>query len=219
MELTVTSTIAQVLPQLEQFTSKQAPFAIAKALTATAQAVRAEMIKQTPVAFSEPGAFTRNAWAIQKADKQGLTAYVFAKDKQARYLKFGVQGGGRRIKGYEKKLEALGVAPTTYLVPTRNIKLNSQGNVPLSTFKRIETNLMGPMAKYFVGKPENDRRSFGVYERQANGSLKALFVERKSKPQYKTRLDMPTIGKHVVDAEFVAQLRQSWAFAMRTAKR
>lgn len=226
MEITVTSTIAQVMPQLDQFSSRQAPFAIAKALTQTAGLVRDEIKTQTPVAFDRPNAFTRNAWAIQKADKQALTAFVFAKDKQARYLKFGVQGGGRRVKGFERKVDgqtdADQKAGADKLVPTRNIKLDASGGVSLATIKRITQQAQGKAGRYFIGKPQgagqNAGRGWGIYER-TNGGRKIRLLMAFAQPKaYKTRLDMAGIGKRVVQQQFVAQLQQAWAYAMRTAR-
>lgn len=225
MNISVESNIREILPQLEQFTSRQAPFAIAKALTGTAIKVRDEYKAQTPVAFDRPNAFTRNAWAMQRAEKQNLTAYVFAKDKQARYLKFGVQGGGRRIKGFEKRFDAMGQhGPDDALVPTRNIKLDSTGGVSLATIKRMSQNMntKGTAGRYFIGKPKgagkNTARGWGIYARVGNNKrIEALMVFANT-PHYKKRFDMTAIGGRVVSQQFVAQLQQAWAYAMRTAK-
>ena len=225
MNISVESNIRQVMPQLEQFTSRQAPFTIAKALTNTAQLVRDEFKTQTPVAFDRPNAFTRNAWAMQKADKQTLTAMVFAKDQQARYLKFQVQGGQRRIKGFEKKFDSMGKhGPDNALVPTRNIKLDSTGGVSLATIKRMSQNMntKGTAGRYFIGKPKgagkNAGRGWGIYARVGNNKRIEALMVFASKPQYKRRFDMSAIGGRVVDKVFVAQLQQAWAYAMRTAK-
>lgn len=226
MELSVSSTIARVLPQLDQFTSRQAPFAIAKALTATAKAVQAELTKRTPTVFDKPNAFTRKAWAIQRADKQNLTAWVFAKDKQALYLKAQVQGGTRRIKGFEKKFGAVGEhGPEDALVPTRNIRLDSTGGVSLAAIKRMSQgmNSSGKVGRYFVGKPKgegkNAARGWGIYARVGNNQrLQAVMVFTK-KPTYTPRLDMNAIGERVVNAQFVGELEAAWAQAIRTARR
>lgn len=223
MQITVESNIKAIMPKLEQFTSRQAPFTIAKALTATAKLVQAELKQQIPVAFDRPNPFTRNAFALQIARKDALTAIVFAKDKQARYMKFGVQGGGRRIKAFERRVDALtnadDEAGTGKLVPTRNVRLDPYGGVSLATIKRITQQGNG---RYFVGKPKgqgmNAGRSYGVYERTSGGKrIKALMVF--SEPQsYRKRLDMPAIGHRVVRQHFDAELRQAWSLAMRTAR-
>ncbi len=223
MQITVTSNIKEVMPQLEQFTSRQAPFAIAKALTATAKLVQAEITTQLTTAFDRPNAFTQRAFAVQMARKDSLTAIVFAKDKQARYLKFGVQGGGRRVKAFERRVDATTQADdqagTGKLVPTRNVRLDASGGVSLATIKRITQQ---GNRKYFIGKPKgqgmNAGRGFGIYERVAGGKrVKALMVFAEPK-DYRKRLDMPGIGARVVRQRFDTELRNAWAMAMRTAK-
>lgn len=227
MELSVQSNIKQVMPLLERFTSKQAPFAIAMALTSTAKQVQAGVTGALPTSFDRPNAFTRRAFAIVPARKDTLQAIVFAKDKQAKYLKFGVQGGGRRVKAFEKRVGAQSngdeLAGTAKLVPTRNIKRDSSGGVSLATIKRI-TSLAndGKAGRYFVGQPDGVGRSkgrgAGIYERISKGRMRALmlFVEPKA---YKTRLDMPAIGRRIVRENFDSNLRAAWARALATARR
>lgn len=223
MQISVQSNIREVMPKLAQFTSRQAPFTIAKALTATAKAVQAEMTKQLPVVFDRPNAFTRRAFAIKAARKDGLTAFVFAKDQQARYLKFGVQGGGRRVKAFERRVggdtDADEQAGSGKLVPTRNVRRDAQGGVSLATIKRITQAGNG---RYFIGKPkgagQNEGRGFGIYERiQGGRRIRALMVFSEPKA-YTKRLDMQGIGGRVVRARFNSELREAWAYALRTAK-
>lgn len=224
MQITVTSTIAQVMPKLAQFTSRQAPFTIAKALTSTAKLVQAELTQQLPTAFDRPNAFTRRAFAVQAARKDGLQAIVFAKDQQARYLRFGVQGGGRRVKGFERRTAA-GTqgdeqAGTQKLVPTRNVKLDQFGGVSLAAIKRMtqQTNSTGKYGRYFIGTPKGSNRPAGIYERHGNNKrLKALMLFAEPKA-YRKRLDMQGIGSRVVRARFEDELRKAWAYAMRTAR-
>lgn len=227
MQITVQHDIKKLLPKLEQFSSRQAPFAIAKALTGTAQLVRNEVTGQIPVVFDKPNPFTQRAFAIQKADKRTLTAFVFAKDRQARYLKFGVQGGARRVKGFERVFGAGTEADEqagASLVPTRNVKTDSYGGVSLATIKAIQrqVNSGGKTTRYFLGKPrgggKNQGAGYGIYARvNANKKLQAVMLF-KQPPKYKTRLDLPGIGKRVVAANFTAQLEQAWQFALRTAR-
>jgi hypothetical protein len=227
MQITVQHDIKRLLPRLEQFSSRQAPFTIAKAITSTAQLVRDEVHAQIPVAFDKPNPFTRRAFTIQRAEKRNLTAFVFAKDKQARYLKFGVQGGARRVKGFERYFgagtsadEQAGAA----LVPTRNVKTDSFGGVSLATIKAIQrqVNTGGKTKRYFLGKPrgggKNAAAGYGIYARvNANKKLQAVMLF-KQPPRYEKRLDLPGIGRKVVAANFAAQLEQAWKFAMRTAR-
>lgn len=227
MEISVKHDVFKVLPKLEKFTSKQAPFAIAKALTNTAKNVQGELTTALPTAFNRPTAWTRRAFAITPARKDGLTAWVFAKDSQARYLKFGVRGGKRRVKGFEKRFEGMvqGEKPQGQaLVPTRNVRLDSQGNVSMATIKRLSQakNTSGKVGRYFVGKPKgggaNAGSPVGVYARIGNNKriqLQMAFVEQ---PTYRKRLDMSGIGARVVRERFVSHLRASYAAAIRTAR-
>lgn len=225
MEISLKHTIKQVMPKLEQFTSRQAPFVIAKALTNTAQDVRKAYGAATPAVFDRPNAFTRGAWAMQPARKADLTAYVFAKDKQARYLKFQVQGGGRRIKGFEKRFGAIGEhGPDDALVPTRNVRLDASGGVSLATIKRMQQQMTGggKVGRYFLGKPKgggkNAGRGVGIYARVAgNKKLEALMVFA-STPRYSKRFDMRGIGKRTINGVFEARLKDAWAYALRTAR-
>lgn len=228
MQISVQSTIMQVMPKLEQFTSRQAPFTIAKALTETAKHVRKAMGEATNTVFDRPTAFTRNAFAFMPARKDKLQAVVFAKDKQARYLKFQVQGGGRRVKGFEKRFGGEGEGDEQsgmqHLVPTRRIKLNASGGVSMATIKAISANLntSGKASRYFIGKPkgagQNAGRGYGIYARVGNNKrLEALMVFA-NKPTYRKRFDMTAIGGRVVNAQFESELRKAWAFALRTAR-
>jgi hypothetical protein len=228
MEISVQSTIAQVMPKLEQFTSRQAPFTIAKALTETAKHVRKAMGEATPTAFDRPTPFTRNAFAFLPARKDKLQAVVFAKDKQARYLKFQVQGGGRRVKGFEKRFAGEGQADEQsglqHMVPTARIRKNAYGGVSLATIKSISANLntSGKAGRYFIGKPkgagQNASRGYGIYARVNNNKRVEALMVFANQPQYKKRFDMTAIGGRVVNAQFEAELRKAWDYALRTAR-
>lgn len=181
------------------------------------------MTNELPKAFDRPNAFTRRAFAIKPARKDTLTAFVFAKDKQARYLKFGVQGGGRRVKAFEQRVgggtNADEKAGTTKLVPTSNVRRDSQGGVSLATIKRITEQGGG---RYFVGELKGDGqnagRGIGIYERMQGGKrVRALMVFSEPKA-YTKRLDMQAIGGRVVRSTFDNELRAAWSYAILTAK-
>ncbi len=227
MNISVQSNISEVMPKLAQFTSKQAPFAIAKALTSTAKLVQSEISGQLPSVFDRPNPFTRRAFAIKPANKATLEAFVFAKDKQARYLKFQVQGGGRRVKGFEKRFggEVAGQRPSSLtLVPGKAIKRDQFGGVSLATIKRMSTekNSSGKVGRYFIGKPKgggsNAGMPIGIYARTNNNKKIQLQMAFVDTPHYRKRLDMVGIGSRVIRKSFNDQLIAAWAQAMRTAR-
>lgn len=217
MEINVNSTIKTILPKLDQFSSKQAPFTIAKALTRIAMRARDNANKSTNQYFDRPNAFTQRAFRFQGANKRTLTAMVFAQQLQARYLRFGIQGGVRRIKGFEKQFGAATEADNQAggaLVPTKNIRLNAAGNVPLSTIKKMTSQ----PNKYFIGKPKGGNRPEGIYERHGrNQRLKALMVF-KQPPRYSKRLPLEDVVAKTVERHFGGELRSAFADAIRTAK-
>lgn len=224
MDISVESNILNILPQLDQLTSKQAPFSIAFALTKTANRVMFGLMDQIPVAFDRPNAWTKNAFAVKPARKRDLQAWVYAKDSQAKYLKFGVQGGQRRIKGFEKRFDAMlkdHNAAGGALVPTKNIKLDASGNVSMAAIKRMSQT--GSGGKYFVGKPKgggkNANLPVGVYQRMGRNKRIRLMLEFVPTPRYRKRLDMAGIANRVVQQTFSKNLEDAFTFAMQSSTR
>jgi len=215
ISFSVQSEINKVLKSIDPLTSKQMPFAIAKALTSTAKAVQKDITSELPTAFTSPTAFTKKAFTIKAARKTDLTAWVFAKDAQARYLAYGIQGGERRVKGFERRIDAMGGEAGVMLVPTKAVKRDASGNVSLATIRRIAG--QSNSKKYFVGTPKGNNRSFGVYERMAGGKLRALLIEADV-GNYRKRLNMIGIGKRVIQSQFMRELEASIAQAIATAR-
>lgn len=210
MQITVTHTIKEVLPKLDKFSSKQAPFSIAKALTRIAVKARTNANKATRQYFDRPVPFTQRAFKFKAANKQTLTAMVYADRIQSRYLAFGILGGARRLKGFERKFGQDDAA-----VPTRNIKVNSAGNVPLSTIKRIQAQ----PGRYLIGKPAGGNRPAGVYERtNKNTKLRALMIFKDQKPRYRKRLPLEDVVAKTVRRHFANELTQAYREAIRTAR-
>ena len=75
--------------------SDQVPYATAVALTKTAQDAARELNAELPRYLDNPTPFTRNAFTLKRATKRDLNAIVFAKDVQAKYLRYQVFGGAR----------------------------------------------------------------------------------------------------------------------------
>lgn len=209
------SDVDKIVRKLGAFDSRQLPFAVAKSLTATAKAVQEQATNDIPNAFVAPTSFTRRAFTIKAARKGDLVAWVFAKDAQARYLAFGIQGGERRVKGFERRIDAIGGEANVMLVPTRNVRKDASGNVSLATIRRIAG--QANAKKFFIGTPQGQGRGFGVYERMRGGKLRALLVEADVKP-YRKRLDLMGIGVRVIRARFGVELEAAIRHALATAR-
>jgi hypothetical protein len=216
INISVKSDIDRLARQVGTMGSKQMPFAIAKALTATAKDTQKQIAVDMLSRFQNPTSFTKRAFTIKAARKSDLTAIVFAKDAQARYLGVQIQGSGRRVKGFEKKAEGLAGETGKMLVPTRNVKLDSAGNVSLATIKRIAG--AANSKRYFIGVPKGGNRPFGIYQRHNKDQrLTALMVEA-TVGKYDRRLDLEGVAAKIARTAFMRHLEDALKQAMATAR-
>ena len=209
-----------------QSVAKQLPFATSQALNAVAFDGRTAVNGATNVAFNKPTRFTQTAFLVQKSTKRNLEAAIYANDQpgrnRAKFLRYGIQGGSRAQKGFERYFAGVSndgtVPPGAALVPTSNVKLNASGNVTLATLKRIGQGLgSNPRGGFFVGTPRGSgNRPPGIY-RRSRERLFAYFIA-KPKPQYRTRLDLPAIAGKVIERRFNGYLRSSLERALATAR-
>lgn len=226
---TLTLDIQSELPKAIRWTdamTKQLPFAISQALNASAFDARTALNGSTRQYFDRPNRFTQSAFLVQKTNKRELEAIVYANAQQgrdrARYLRYGIQGGERRQKGFEKKFLAEIVGTRTIpsnaqLVPTSLVKLDGSGNVSLSTIKRIQNGLSGnARGGFFIGTPKGGNRPPGIY-RRSREQLFPYFIATTDRGSYRPRLPMAEIGSKAVQRRFGGYLRSSLEKALTTA--
>jgi hypothetical protein len=72
MQISVKSDIFKVIPKLDYFNRKQAPFIIAKALTATAKHAQTDLKEAIKASFDRPTPYTLNATYVRAATKTRL---------------------------------------------------------------------------------------------------------------------------------------------------
>ena len=152
--ISVKSDLARLAATLEDLRKRQLPFATARALTATAQAASAAVTAAMPKEFDRPTPFTQRALGIISARKDTLTATVFVKDIQARYLRVQETGGKQVLHGKA-------------LLDPKHVKLNQYGNLPRSKLK----SLLGQM-DVFVGRirfKKTGQSIWGVWRRPKVG--------------------------------------------------
>jgi hypothetical protein len=227
---TITLDIRSELPKAIRWTdqmTKQLPFAISQALNASAFDARTALNGSTRQYFDKPNRFTQSAFLVQKTNKRELEAIVYANAQQgrdrARYLRYGIQGGERRQKGFEKKFlaEIVGtrtIPATAQLVPTSLVKLDGSGNVSLSTIKRIQKGLSGnARGGFFIGTPKGGDRPPGIY-RRSREQLFPYFIATTNRGTYRPRLPMEEIGGKAVQRRFGGYLRSSLEKALATAR-
>ena len=159
----VRSNIKEFTRKLDDFSLRQVPFATAMALTAVAKKVHAaETAALSSVLKKRPTPFTKNAFGVLPARKSTLTAVVYAKAIQGKYLAPSEFGGPQIIR-------------RVALLKPEDIKLNAYGNIPYKKLQQLKAR-----KDIFIISRDNNPRGMtpGVYQRMPGphkkGSLKLL---------------------------------------------
>lgn len=184
--------------QLDDFQRTQLPYATARALTETARAVQKAVTSELPSIFDRPTPFTMRGLAIKPARKADLTAEVFVKDIQARYLKLEETGGTR-------------TPPKTALVVPVGIPLNQYGNIPRGALQRLKGR---GKAAVFVGTVKGVG---GFWQRGPFHSLRLLaaFTPRVHyRPRFGYQQRVAAAARQV----FPAALERNMTLALATAR-
>jgi hypothetical protein len=227
---TITLDIKSELPKAIRWTdtmTKQLPFAISQALNSTAFDARSALNGATRQYFDRPNRFTQSAFLAAKSTKRTLEATVYANDQQgrdrARYLRFGIAGGTRPQKGFERKFLGSIVGTRTIpvgaqLQPTSLVKRDASGGVSLATIKRIQKGLTGnARGGFFIGTPKGGDRPPGIY-RRSKGKLFPYFIATQERATYRPRFPMGEIGQKVAQRRFGQYLRSSLERAVASAR-
>ena len=227
----ITLDIKSELPKAIRWTdtmTKQLPFAISQALNSTAFDARTALGGATRQYFDRPNKFTQSAFLYSKSTKRNLEATVYANDQQgrdrARYLRFGIAGGARPQKGFERKFLAEVVGTRTIpagaqLQPTSLVKRDASGGVSLATIKRIQKGLSGKArGGFFIGQPRNNPGlPPGIY-RRSREQLFPYFIATEQRARYAPRFPMGQIGQKVAQRRFGTYLRSSLERAVAGAR-
>lgn len=227
-----TREVKRFLSELEK---RQKPFATTLAMTRTAQRGKTVATKQIPKVFDRPARMTRNAVMFTPATKSRQYSTVFIRDEATKgtapikYLAPHIYGGARRLKRYERALQAAGILPQGYFtVPGDGAKLNKFGNITAGVITKILSQLRAspdPMqnrparrrsAQYFIGKR---RRShpFGILQRKGrNVSVILYFIKRQ--PSYTARFPFHSIVEREARKAFPGEFGKAMRQAIATAR-
>lgn len=192
--------IKDVTRMLTRVQRKQVPFAAAVALTNTVKDIKRAEDVQIPKKLKAPTRFTLNAIGIKTANKRKLTASVYVKDIQGRYLLRQIEGGTRRTK--------------LISVPI-NVKLNKFGNIPGLRAKKKKW-LRGETTSknQFVGTVKGIH---GLWQRIGKRNLK-LIVAFESEAKYKKRFPFYKIAEGVGRSRFPRNFNTALQRAIDTAR-
>jgi hypothetical protein len=149
---------------------RQMPFAVALALTRTAQDVRkAEQVEMRSV-FDRPTPFTLNALFVKPATKATLTAEVWVKDSERpnHYLLPQIGGGDRPLKRFEQLLVQRGLMRAgERAVPGGGATRDSYGNVSRGQIVKILSQLQAFNLAGSTANASGAKRSKGKRAREA----------------------------------------------------
>jgi hypothetical protein len=211
--------LPKVLANLSDLGKNQIPFAVSLMLNATARDIQAAERSGIDEAFDKPKPFTRNAFGLVYSNKQNLTAKVFAKDIQAKYLLPQVEGGPREFKTFEERFAATG-GPKVAL-PGQAAKLDQFGNISKAQIKKIakDLNTAGTAKRFFNGVPKGGKLPAGIYTRVNNNTSIAPLIVFGNDAVYEKRFRFSEIAGATVDASYEKNMRAAWERTIKSAKR
>ena len=215
--------------------TKQLPFSIAQAMTASAKGITSipgskqksalNGLAQSSKRFLDrPRPQTSTGFFATTANKRTLQVLIEPKSRfkgrdgtergwnRNRYLSGNIFGGQRAVKAYEvefaKKSNGT-IQPGTRFVPTRFMKLDKFGNPKRTEINRLINNVGTGMRtgnNIFIGQPVGGGRPFGVYKRERQYQLRALFIVDQSQ-NYTARFPAQRVIEQRVTKTFGAYLR------------
>ena len=142
---------------------KQAGRAAEQALDFTAVRIADEERTQMLRRFDNPTQYTLNSLKVTKTKGHNMTAIVGFKEPERmgqHYLLPQVEGGERKLKGFER---ALG---NYEFIPSKHLKLNAQGNITHATAKNAIASKGTNKGGYvYLSKLKGNALPPGVYQR------------------------------------------------------
>ena len=174
--------------------TKQLPFSIAQALTASAKGISSIPGSKQKSALNalagsakrfldKPKPQTANGFRATTANKRTLSLMILPKDKiwdRNRYLSGNILGGQRAPKPYEIAFAARSngdIQQGSRFVPTGALKPDAFGNVSKANIKRVINSLEKTgRGRTMIGRPEGTTKPLGVYRQEARGRLRPLFL-------------------------------------------
>lgn len=210
IKIASTTDYARLERALGAFGQKQLPYAGALALTRTAQAAAAEMTRALLSIFDKKGSptpFTLRAIGITPARKSNLTAAIFVKRQQARYL--GIEEtGGVRLR-----------APGAPVLTPVDVAKNAYGNIPRGLIRR----LAAEPDRYFLAKIHG---VYGLWERITRPGARhvlrtprgvRLLVAFRPEAHYRPKFGFDERVRRSVEQSLMPNLQAAVSEALATA--
>ena len=230
MTLTVKTTGIDQALFAARVLGKEAPMAVAKALTRIATQSKKAQVNKMMQVFDRPVPFVLNSLYVQMATPAVLEAKVWlrifpGKGTQAeKFLGPQIFGGQRTHKRFEKALIAKGIMDANdYAIPAEGANFDAYGNMRPSQIVQI-LSYLGAFAEigYVANRKAKSKRKInyqylyarkqyytmkpGIYKMQGKKLIRVMiFVSR---PNYKSIFPFHQIGIDLFNAEWRATLTE-----------
>jgi hypothetical protein len=212
--------------------AKQLQFASAVALTRTAYKARDLAYDEFRRALDRPTRFTMNSLFVESATRSKREATVKTKPgfnsvPAGAWLVPNVEGGKRTSKSFERKVGS-------YMVPSKYMNLDSFGNVPGSTFRKIFSNLqLGDEQQstnsaaskrkrkneaYFLRNDIIFRRTNHTVGDKTLGAIIPQLILVKNDPDYDPVIRWAEIAELAYDRHYADEFDKAFDQAMATAR-
>lgn len=250
IEFDVKNELTRALAQFTTLRDRDLPFVAATAINMTMKMVKADMREEMGKVFDAPTPFTLNSLQTYPfATKESLEAVLRFKDfagkgtSADKYLAPEIYGGGRRLKSFEKALQAAGLLPAgLFAVPAKaggsakqGAPLDQYGNIKGSYLNRMLSYLRanrdatqnraqgrgkgkrGKALQWFCISQEGKGLPLGIYERSAGAIHMVLkFV---SAPQYNVRYHFGDVAQASAARHFPGNIDKAANIAIEALDR
>lgn len=236
MKLTLDVTgLAEAVRAIKGFSDRRLAAAAATALTRTASDIaKAERDAMVRV-LDRPRPYTLGGVGMKPATAADLTAEVFLKTEGAggrgagKYLRALVDGGQRRMQGWEKKLAGAGVLPSGWrAVPGAGARLDAEGNLDRRQLRQILDQLRllmvtGPRSRgeqakrraaaaraggaFFVLQPGQAKAGPGIYARDGRSITPVVVFVTRS--QYRRTFEFYGEAQRVAEQRLPQNFRRA----------
>lgn len=217
----------------------QVPFAVALALTRTAQDVKVAEQVGMDASFKSVSRYTRNSLKVTRAEKHNLLASISIRGGDTgvgavRWLRPEIYGGSR-AHALEALLQPVGLPPSgLYAVPGSAAKKTSGGKIDINWVRSLVTDLQAQgvsgnitksnmrrrkgqgALKYFVLLRNKGRLLPGIYGKRGLSAFPLIIFVKK--PKYTKRFDFYGIARRTVDERFPIQFEAAMKRALATAR-
>ncbi|HPG52321.1 MAG TPA: hypothetical protein PLL11_17225 [Spirochaetota bacterium] len=136
--------VEELQKRLDKVSAGQLPFAMALALTRTAQDAKDALVKEMRAVFDRPTPYTLSSHYVKAATKRDLSAKVYLKEfagkgtPAGKYLGPEIMGGHRGLKRFEMALRRVGLLPEgRFVVPGSACPMDAYGNVQRSVIVQV----------------------------------------------------------------------------------